>query len=168
MSEETYCARHPKTATNLRCSRCDALVCPGCMVHSAVGIRCPDCGKATTMPIYDVSTPLLVRAILASLLLGVGGGLVFALLVRPELLFRIASPLMYVAAMAGFGYLVAEGVSRAANKKRGRTLQYVAAGGMALALVLVSATAITFGPLIGFSDLLAAGAGVYVAILRMR
>jgi hypothetical protein len=38
-----YCARHPKTETLLRCGRCDTPICPRCMVHAGVGIRCPDC-----------------------------------------------------------------------------------------------------------------------------
>lgn len=39
----TYCARHPQVETLLRCGRCEAPICPRCMVHSGVGIRCPDC-----------------------------------------------------------------------------------------------------------------------------
>ena len=39
----TYCARHPSVETMLRCGRCDTPICPRCMVHSGVGIRCPDC-----------------------------------------------------------------------------------------------------------------------------
>jgi hypothetical protein len=38
-----YCARHPQVETMLRCGRCDTPICPRCMVHSGVGIRCPDC-----------------------------------------------------------------------------------------------------------------------------
>lgn len=38
-----YCARHPTTETMLRCGRCDTPICPRCMIHSGVGIRCPDC-----------------------------------------------------------------------------------------------------------------------------
>lgn len=38
-----FCARHPQTETGLRCGRCDTPICPRCMVHSSVGIRCPEC-----------------------------------------------------------------------------------------------------------------------------
>ncbi len=38
-----YCARHPQIETGLRCGRCDTPICPRCMIHGAVGIRCPDC-----------------------------------------------------------------------------------------------------------------------------
>lgn len=39
----TYCARHQQVETMLRCGRCETPICPRCMVHSGVGIRCPDC-----------------------------------------------------------------------------------------------------------------------------
>ncbi len=40
---KVFCARHPETETMLRCGRCNTPICPRCMVHGAVGIRCPDC-----------------------------------------------------------------------------------------------------------------------------
>ena len=108
---------------------------------------------------YDVSASYLARAILASLLIGVAGGLALALVVRP-LLFGI----LYIAAMAGLGYLVAEGISLATNRKRGRNLQYVAAGGMIVALAVVA----FFVGFIDLFDLLGAGLAVYVAFVRLR
>ena len=40
---KVYCARHPQNETGLRCGRCDTPICPRCMVHAGVGIRCPEC-----------------------------------------------------------------------------------------------------------------------------
>ena len=37
------CAYHPGTETELTCGRCDKPICPRCLVHTEVGIRCPDC-----------------------------------------------------------------------------------------------------------------------------
>jgi hypothetical protein len=37
------CARHPRTQTDLTCGRCDTPICPRCLVHTEVGIRCPKC-----------------------------------------------------------------------------------------------------------------------------
>jgi len=42
----TYCRRHPKIETGLRCARCDTPICPRCMVYSSVGLRCPDCEQS--------------------------------------------------------------------------------------------------------------------------
>jgi hypothetical protein len=40
---KVFCARHPQNETRLTCGRCSTPICPKCMVHSGVGIRCPDC-----------------------------------------------------------------------------------------------------------------------------
>jgi hypothetical protein len=44
--EAPTCPRHPGVETRLRCSSCDAPICPGCGVEAAVGYRCPDCVRA--------------------------------------------------------------------------------------------------------------------------
>ena len=70
MSQTTnYCPRHPKNETNLRCGRCEKLVCTECMVHTPVGVRCQDCGKLRRLPTYDVTASFLARGIVAGLLL---------------------------------------------------------------------------------------------------
>lgn len=33
--------------TRLRCSECQSPICPTCLVRTAVGLRCPDCGAAS-------------------------------------------------------------------------------------------------------------------------
>lgn len=163
MSEEQYCPRNPDTATNLRCGKCGELVCPRCMVHAPVGVRCPKCGQATPLPTYHVSSSYLARAIATSLLLGLAGGLAFALIVRP-----LVYGFLYMAAMAGFGYLVGEGVSLATNRKRGRRLQYVAAAGIVAAHLVIAYTAIRPGAGVGLFDILAGGLAIYVAFVRLR
>ena len=44
------CYRHPDRETALSCSNCGRPICPECMTHAAVGVRCPECsGKRTAM-----------------------------------------------------------------------------------------------------------------------
>lgn len=162
-TEITYCPNHKDTPTNLRCGRCDKLVCPKCMVHGPVGVRCLDCGKPTSLPVYQVSVPLLLRAIGASILLGAGGGLLLVLLVRP-LLFG----LLYLAAMAGFGYVVSEGTSYAANRKRGRTLTIVVIGGVLIGEGLIVYLVAAVSGAISLFDLLGGGLAIYVAYVRLK
>ncbi len=40
-----FCARHTKTATRLRCGRCETPICPRCTVNSPAGTRCRACAK---------------------------------------------------------------------------------------------------------------------------
>ena len=37
------CARHSDVETSLACGRCETAVCPRCLVHTDVGIRCRTC-----------------------------------------------------------------------------------------------------------------------------
>ena len=166
MTETSYCPEHPDTPTNLRCSRCEKLICPRCLVHSPVGVRCRECGKGIRLPIYDVSASQVLRAILASLVIGVMGGLALALIVRPLLL---GSGFLYIASLAGFGYLVAEGVGRAANQKRGRILQLVTMAGVLAALMVVVVAPVGFvGSNMDLFDLVGGGLAFYIAFIRLR
>lgn len=160
MKQTTYCPNHPDTATNLRCGRCEKLVCPQCMVHTPVGVRCKECGQGTPIPTYQVSTSYLTRAVAASVVLGVVGGIVIPVLPVPGLLYLIL--------MGGYGYLMAEVVTLASNRKRGRTLQIVAAGGVVLsAIVMATISALALG-YVDLPGLLGAGLGAYVAYIRLR
>ena len=40
-----HCANHPKVETAVSCSDCGKPICPDCMVHAAVGIKCRDCAR---------------------------------------------------------------------------------------------------------------------------
>jgi hypothetical protein len=40
-----YCAKHKKEKTRVRCGRCETPVCPKCVVHGPVGVRCRECAK---------------------------------------------------------------------------------------------------------------------------
>ena len=158
MSQTNNCPRHPDTRTNLRCGRCEELICPRCMVHGPVGVRCPECAQVRPPPTYDVSASYLARAIAVGLVLGVVGGVAFALL--SPLLLRVQ--FLDVAALVGIGYLVGEGVSAAVNRKRGRALKFVASGGILVAYIVIS----IFGISISLFDLLAFAAAIYVAVNR--
>ena len=152
-----YCAQHKDTQTSLRCGRCNTPVCPRCRIHGPVGIRCLDCGRPPQLPQYQVSTPLILRAVGASLALGITGGVVLVLLALSGFgLF------FYLIAAAGFGYVVSEGTSYAANRKRGRTLAIIAVIGTILGHVPVIA-------LTGLLHLLLGAAiAAFVAFVRLR
>ena len=118
-----YCERHKKTPTNVRCGRCDTPVCPRCLVFAPVGVRCRDCGKPTKLPQYQVSLPLLLRTLAASLVVGAAGG------VALSFVWAYLGEFFYLIAAAGVGYVVSEATSFAAQRKRGPALGSVAAFG---------------------------------------
>ena len=133
------------------------------MVHAPVGVRCQDCGKSNKLPIYDVSPKYLTKAVLVSAFLGVLGGTLAVLIVRP-LFFG----LLYLVALGGFGYVVGEAVSASANRKRGRFLQVVAAVGVLVALLVIALLPKSLGGGLSLVDLLGGALGVYVAAIRLR
>ncbi|TAK27717.1 MAG: hypothetical protein EPO21_23585 [Chloroflexota bacterium] len=124
--EPLYCATHPKIETNLRCGKCGKLICPKCMVYTPVGARCPDCAQVRRLPIYDVSAANYLSALGAGMAMALVAGVVWSFI--PGFV-SIWVPLL-------IGYLVGEGVSRAANRKRSRGLQVIA-GTMVFASFIV-------------------------------
>ena len=154
----TYCAKHQSTETNLRCGRCETPVCPRCMVHSPVGVRCPECAQQRRLPTFEVTATFLGRAILAGLVLGVAGGVA----IRVILAMLGGLPFVGVIAVVGAGYLIGEGISAAVNRKRGRNLKFVAAGSVLIALIVVLA-GVSLNPFV----LLTGAAAIYVAVGRL-
>ena len=163
MSETKYCARHPDTETNLSCGRCEEPVCPRCMVHGPVGVRCESCAQVKRVPTFDVTGAYLARAIGVGLALGIGGGLGFSFL---KLVFGWG-PFLDLLAVLGLGYLIGEGISAAVNRKRGCSLKFVAAGSMLVASSIISIFSIAFLSLFGsLLGLLALAGAFYIAINR--
>ena len=157
--EVIHCSNHQDTQTNLRCTRCEKPVCPQCMVHAPVGIRCVDCGQGTQLPVYNVPITLLSRAIATSIIIGVTGGFVYALILR-----QVPFGIMSMALLAGIGYLLAEAISLVSKKKRGRKLQYASIFGIIINIV-------TYTLLLGHIDMFdIAGSALatYIAFIRLK
>lgn len=159
MTQPSYCSKHKDTPTSLNCGKCNKVVCAQCLVHTPVGVRCADCGQGRPPPTYDVSKKLLALAAGVSICLGVTGGI--GLVVLKSLGF--GSPYFSILAFIGLGYVIAEGVSTSTNRKRGRTLQYIAASGTVLSFTII----FSFGFFTSF-DILATAIAVYLVFLRLR
>lgn len=169
MLEVKYCKKHPRVETNLRCGKCSELICPDCMVHTPVGVRCGDCAKVRRVPTYDVSGQFLTRGAIAGVLLGIAFGVLFLLIfgVLPRAipssgLFRVFDvlwPLMF----AGMGMVTGVGISLAVNRKRGKSLKFVAAGSILMAYMIMSFFGVVDRSLFG---MLATAAAFYLAIKR--
>ena len=157
--EIVHCSNHPAIRTNLRCNRCDKPVCPKCMVHAPVGIKCIECGQGVRLPVYDVPTRYLGLAIATSIMIGIASGFMYALILR-QLLFGIMS----IASLAGIGYLLAEAISLVTNKKRGAKLQYISICGLIINIV----TIILVLGYIDLFDIVGCGLAIYIAFIRLR
>jgi len=158
------CARHPKVETGLTCGRCETPICPRCAVFTDVGARCPTCAPVRKLPQFEIGPLYFLRGAAAALAAGAGLGAVWGLLL-PGSVFLFA--LLLVGALVG--YLIAEAVSAATNRKSGTPLQVVAAGGVIAAYLVHNLVAgnelLPADDLFGYIAVIVAGA---VAINRLR
>ncbi len=122
MPEPMYCVNHPERETLLRCGKCGQPICTECAVRHPVGLRCPQCAKLKKVPIYDVPATYYLRALVA----GTVVSLLCAVVAEILPLFVPVMFLSFLLAMVA-GAIVGEATSRAAEYKRGRGLQIVAA-----------------------------------------
>jgi len=157
------CARHPNVETELSCGRCETPICPRCAVFTDVGARCPTCAPARKLPQFEIGPVYLLRGAAAALAAGAGLGAVWGVLLPG----RIGLFGLLLAAL--LGYLIAEAVSAATNRKSGTPLQVVAASGAIAAYLIHNLIAgnelLPADDLFGYIAVIVAGA---VAISRLR
>ncbi|MFP6593950.1 MAG: hypothetical protein VB860_03100 [Dehalococcoidia bacterium] len=151
-----YCPRDPQTETNLRCGRCDELICPNCLIQTVVGSRCPDCAKVRTLPMFEVDTGELGKAAAA----GFGTAVSLSFLAG-FIVVLLQIPFFGIIIVGAIGWAVGEVVYRASGHKQSRALQWVA--GLS---VLSSFLVLTiFGD---FTAILGLIIGTYYAIQRVK
>lgn len=123
-----YCERHPDTETELRCGRCEALICPRCLVHTPGGVRCPDCAQLRRPPMYELSVGHYLRAALVSAPLAVGFGLAGAILLPPGPSAGFFALIIALIGGSAAGSAAAAAITRVTGGKRGLAMQlFVAA-----------------------------------------
>jgi hypothetical protein len=141
-TDTLYCANHPRTATSLRCNKCNKPICSRCAVLTPVGYRCRECVRGQqqvfeTVIWYDYA----VAGVLAAVL----GGLAGALLVNLSWFTIFLAPVA--------GGVIAEIVRVAVRRRRGRNLFLAAAGAYVagcLPLFALGLFAVLFGQQAGF------------------
>ena len=157
------CARHPNVETGLACGRCETPICPRCVVSTDVGARCPTCAPVRKLPQFEVGPIYAIRAAAAALLAGAALGAAWGVLLPGRFGFFI------LLLGAGIGYIIAEAVGAATNRKSGPILQAIAAAGVLVAYlvrnVVIGEDLIPSGDLFGYIAVIVGGA---VAINRLR
>jgi hypothetical protein len=167
--ETLHCATHADVETTLRCGKCEKPICPRCLVMTPVGARCKECAAARKLPTFQLSGLNYLVAGLVALGMGLGVGLVWGLIewLLPSYLFSILLA-------AGAGWLIAEVIGRAVNRKRGTWLGIIGGLTVLLAYGIVffiesnNTGYLNVGLMrLGFS-FLSAGVGVFIAVHRLR
>ena len=162
MTQSVYCRRHKDVETRISCGRCGDPICPECMVHAPVGVRCVDCAKARPIPTFDVTPAFLLRGAVVGLLVGiVGAGAIIGLIWTFQTAYIIY--LLSLVLIAGLGLAIGETVSIATNRKRGNRLKIVASVCMLVAFTLLT---MFTGLTRDIAGLLAGAVGFYLTISR--
>src|SRR5579883_2219547 len=142
------CATHPDVETELRCGKCERPICPRCMVQTPVGARSRECANLRRPVQYTLPPLLLARGVGAAALLAIVIGVAAGYLL-PSLLRQLGFLALFLG--AGYGWLAALVVGRAANQRRGVALQIAAAAsGVAVYLIY---NAVAGAPIVPRNDL---------------
>jgi len=157
------CARHPDIETDLRCGKCEQPICPKCAVQTPVGLRCPKCAALKRLPVFEISTIFYIRGIAAGLAAAAVSGAIWPFIpLGGFLLFFIALVI---------GYVIAEAVSLAVNRKRGPGLQIIAGISVFVSYIVRSLIESPHSFLHSFVDvygLIALVLGIIVAVGLLR
>lgn len=158
---ETTCARHPGTATRLRCSNCGVAICPRCAVDTVVGQKCPDCAKP--------AKGARARGRPRQLAKGLGAGAAAAVALSFVLPYVISAPFLSWIGTGFAGYGIGRAVRWGAENNRNQ-LFVTASIGLALTMVLAGSLlgfgAVIVGGPFGAVLYVAAGYGAWVAFNR--
>lgn len=155
-SQPVFCPRDPDTETNLRCGRCNELICPNCLVQTDVGSRCPDCARVRTPTMFQASAGELGKAAAAAF-----GTAIVVSIAAGFILDVFNLQFGGVVAVGGAGWLIGEVVYRASGYKQSRALQWVAGLATLLSFIIVT----PFEPVGTFIGLII---GTYYAIQRVK
>ncbi len=163
MSDARYCPRHPSVETGLACGRCETPICPRCAVFTDVGARCPVCAPRRKLPQFEISPLVGAQAIAASAAAGAALGAAWGLLLPAGFGFFM------IFLGIGIGYVVAEAVGWATNRRSGTPLLVIGALGVVVAYFVRNLVAGDgFVPANDFGGLLALLAGIVMVINRLR
>lgn len=124
------CATHPSVETELGCGKCGKPICPRCLVHSPVGVRCRECANIRRIPTYNMSGATFARAGAAALVAAVVLGIAWWLF-NPLTYFLFG---LLVGLAVGYG--AGEAISVATNRKAGPPLQAFAVGAVVVAYLI--------------------------------
>jgi hypothetical protein len=166
-AQVVQCARDPEVETALRCSRCDAPICPKCLVQTPVGARCKDCARIAKSPVYTVQGATLWRAIAGAGVGGVGMGLIWGFI--SVSVVGVGGLFMSALLGVGLGYGFTRLMEFATGRKRGPVVSGLAMGGIVLATAIqMLMVSNAYGGGIFVSSLIAGGIGLYFARQNLR
>ena len=107
----SYCENHPDRETNLRCNRCDKLICSQCAIQTPTGYRCEECIHGQQKVFNTAQTQDYVLGFAVAAFLSYIGALMASSIGFFTILLAPAA-----------GRVIAEAVRKVVNRRRSRKL----------------------------------------------
>jgi hypothetical protein len=141
--EKTFCAVHPTAETGLRCNKCGRYMCVKCAIKTPVGYRCRQCVNQQQAGFFTATNTDYLIAAVVSVVVGLPAA------------FSLTRTGLFLIIILGLpvGGFIGEVIHRAVGKRRGQYTWAVAAGGIALATLIVTLTSPTLRSIFALADL---------------
>ena len=156
--DKSRCNSNEHKNANIFCSRCGLSVCPKCIVHSPVGVRCISCGKSSLSVLNKMSIDLFVRTLFISSMAGVVIG--YILTIMSSMYFYW----IHWIGMIFAAYAISEIVYKISGYKRGLKVQFIGS----FALTICICIQLFFPGYISVFTLLIGIVSFYLVVLKLR
>ena len=120
-----YCNICNKIETELRCQKCNNLICYECITETPVGYRCKECVSFNVPPMYKIPIHLVISSLAIGILSGMIIGIIVSLLIPVSSLFSLftLASAAFVALLSS--YIIFSILNYITNGKRGKKIQIV-------------------------------------------
>ena len=144
--------------SNIFCVRCGVAICPKCIVHSPVGVRCISCGKSSLSVLNKMSFSLFLKTLFVSSFSGLLMGYILLIMSSTYLYWIHWIGVLFAA------YAISEIVYRISEYKRGFKVQLIGSLGLGICICIQLFSSGYFSVF----TLLVGGISFYFVILKLR
>tara|TARA_Y100001970_G_scaffold293704_1_gene442494 strand:- start:2436 stop:2939 length:504 start_codon:yes stop_codon:yes gene_type:complete len=130
-----YCNICNKIETELRCQKCNELICYECITETPVGYRCNACVSFNIPPMYKMPIHLIISSLIIGIMSGIIIGYIISMLMPVSSIFSLFT----LAAATFIAILVSSIIfsilNFTTNGKRGKKIQIVSITSMMTVMI---------------------------------
>ena len=119
------CYRCRKNETNLRCQKCNELICYKCSISTPVGYRCTKCVSFTKLPMYKISNIKSISILLFMIPIGLLSGIISTILIPSMSYNNLMSMIICLVYGLVISQIIFYIINKISGNKRGRKVQFI-------------------------------------------
>ena len=125
-----YCNICNKIETELRCQKCNSLICYECITETPVGYRCSKCVSYSLPPMYKIPLHLIISSLIIGIISGIILGSIVAFIMPVSAFFSFITLVSatFIAFMSS--YIIFAILNFTTNGKRGKKIQVISIASM--------------------------------------